>query len=35
MCAQAGAKPGILMKEKDVFHVSVKMNPMDAWLQFV
>jgi hypothetical protein len=34
-CAQAGVRPGIVMKEKDVFNVSVRKNSTDALLQFV
>jgi hypothetical protein len=33
-CAQAGVRPGIVVKEKDVFHVSVRTNSTDALLQF-
>jgi hypothetical protein len=33
-CAQAGARPGIVVKEKDVFHVSIRMNCTVALLQF-
>jgi hypothetical protein len=29
-CAQAGVRPGIAVKEKDVIHVSVRMNCTDA-----
>jgi hypothetical protein len=34
-CAQAGVRPGIVVKEKDVFHVSVRTNCTDALSQFV
>jgi hypothetical protein len=34
-CAQAGMRPGIVVKEKDVFHVSVRTQFMDAFSQFV
>jgi hypothetical protein len=30
-CAQAGVRSGIFMKEKDVFHILVRMNSVDAW----
>jgi hypothetical protein len=30
MCAQVGVRPGIVVKEKDVFHISVRTNFMDA-----
>jgi hypothetical protein len=33
--AQAGARLDIVMKEKDVFHVSVRMDSTDALLKFV
>jgi hypothetical protein len=33
-CAQAGVRLGIVVKEKDVFHVSVTMNSADALWQF-
>jgi hypothetical protein len=33
--AQAGVRPGIVVKEKDVFHVPVRMTSMDALSQFV
>jgi hypothetical protein len=29
-CAQAGVRPRIVVKEKEVLHVSVRMNCMDA-----
>jgi hypothetical protein len=32
--AQGGVRPGIVVKEKDVFHVSVKKNSTDALWQF-
>jgi hypothetical protein len=32
-CAQAGLRPGIVVKEKDVFHVSVRMNSTGALSQ--
>jgi hypothetical protein len=32
---QAGMRPGIVVKEKDVFHVSVRTNSTDALSQFV
>jgi hypothetical protein len=35
MCAQAGVKPSIVMKEKDVFHVLVRANSTDTLSQFV
>jgi hypothetical protein len=35
MCGQDGVRPDIIMKEKDIFHVSVCMNSMDALFQFV
>jgi hypothetical protein len=34
-CAQAGVRLGIVVKEKDVFHVSVRTNYTDVLLQFV
>jgi hypothetical protein len=34
-CAQAGVRLGIVVKEKDVFHVSVRTNCTDALSQFV
>jgi hypothetical protein len=34
-CAQAGLRPGIVVKEKDVCHVSVRMNSTGALSQFV
>jgi hypothetical protein len=34
-CAQAGVRPGIVVKEKDVFRVSVRTNCTDALSQFV
>jgi hypothetical protein len=33
-CEQAGVRPGIVVKEKDVFHVSVRTNCTDALSQF-
>jgi hypothetical protein len=33
-CAQAGVRPGIVVKEKDVFHVSVRTNCADALSRF-
>jgi hypothetical protein len=35
MCAQAGVRMGIIMKEKNIFHVSLRMNSMDELSQFV
>jgi hypothetical protein len=35
MYAEAGMRPGIVMKEKTVFHVSVRTNPTGALLKFV
>jgi hypothetical protein len=29
-CAQASVKPGIVVKEKDVFYVSIRTNSTDA-----
>jgi hypothetical protein len=34
-CAQAGVRLGVVTKEEDIFHVSVRMNSMDTLLQFV
>jgi hypothetical protein len=34
-CAQTGVRSGIVVKEKDVFHVSVRTNCTDALSQFV
>jgi hypothetical protein len=34
-CAQAGVRPVIVMKEKDVFRVLVRTNSTDVLLQFV
>jgi phage gp46-like protein len=34
-CSQAGVRLGIVVKEKDVFHVSVRANYTDVLLQFV
>jgi hypothetical protein len=34
-CAQGGVRPGIVVKEKDVFHVSVRTNCTDALSQCV
>jgi hypothetical protein len=34
-CAQAGVRPSIVVKEKDVFHFSVRMNSSDVFSQFV
>jgi hypothetical protein len=34
-CAQAGVRPGIVMKVKDIFHVSIRTNSTDVLLQFV
>jgi hypothetical protein len=34
-CAQAGVRPGIVVKMKDAFHVSVMTNTADALLHFV
>jgi hypothetical protein len=34
-CAHAAVWPGIAVKEKDVFHVSVRTNSTDALSQFV
>jgi hypothetical protein len=34
-CAHAGMRLGIVVKEKDVFHVSDTTNSTDALLQFV
>jgi hypothetical protein len=34
-CAQAGVRPGIVVKEKDVFRVSVRTNSADPLSQFV
>jgi hypothetical protein len=34
-CAQAGVRLGIVVKEKDVFHVSVRTNCTDALSWFV
>jgi hypothetical protein len=33
-CAQAGSRPGIVVKEKDVFHVSGRTNYTDELSQF-
>jgi hypothetical protein len=35
MCAEAGVRPAIVVKEKDVFHVSVRTNCTDALSWFV
>jgi hypothetical protein len=35
MCAQAGVRLGIVVKENDVFHILVRTNSTDALLQFV
>jgi hypothetical protein len=35
MCVQAGVRLGIVVKEKDVFHVSVRANSTYVLLQFV
>jgi hypothetical protein len=35
LCAQAGVRPGIVIKEKDVFHVLVRTDSTDAFSQFV
>jgi hypothetical protein len=34
-CEQAGARLGIFVKAKDVFHVSIRINSADELLQFV
>jgi hypothetical protein len=34
-CAQVGVRPGIVVKEKAVFHVSVRTNCKDTLPQFV
>jgi hypothetical protein len=34
-CVHSGAVPVIVMKEKDIFHVSVRMNSTDALSQFI
>jgi hypothetical protein len=34
-CAQVGVRPGIVLKEKDVFHVSVGTNSAGALSQIV
>jgi hypothetical protein len=34
-CAQADVRPGTVVKEKDVFHVSIRTNSTDASLRFV
>jgi hypothetical protein len=34
-CAQPGVRPGIVVKEKDVFHVSVRTNCTHALSKFV
>jgi hypothetical protein len=34
-CAPDGVRPGIVVKEKDVFHVPVRTNSPDALSQFV
>jgi hypothetical protein len=34
-CVQAGVRPGIIMKEKDVFHVLVRTNSVYVLSQFV
>jgi hypothetical protein len=33
-CAQAGMRPGMVVKEKDVFHLSVRTESTDALSQF-
>jgi hypothetical protein len=35
MCVQPGVRPGIVMKEKDVFHVLARINSTVVLLQFV
>jgi hypothetical protein len=35
MCAQAAVRVGSVVKKKDVFHVSIRMNSLDAMSQFV
>jgi hypothetical protein len=34
-CAQADVRPGIVVKEKDVFHISFRRNSTDALKRFV
>jgi hypothetical protein len=34
-CAQASVRSGTVVKEKDVFHVSVRTNSTNVLLQFV
>jgi hypothetical protein len=34
-CSKAGVRPGIVVTEKDVFHISVRTNSADALTQFV
>jgi hypothetical protein len=35
MCEQSGVRPGIVVKEKDVFHVWVRTKSTDALSYFV